>query len=781
MIHIDAASHTRGKSEYVDDMPQPAEMLYAAVFSSHVARGKILALDTKEALALEGVFAVYTADDIPGENQIGPIIADESLLAEDEVHFIGQPVAFVVAKTPELAQKAVKKIILEVSELPPITDPREAFAQGQIIGTPRTFALGDVERAWDKCDLVVEGRCDIGGQEHLYLETQRARAIPLEGNIIRIHSSTQSPYAVQKAAAKILGVQNHKIEVDVKRLGGGFGGKEDQATPWSCMVALAAWHTKKPVELVLPRFDDIKMTGKRHPYSSDFKIGVTKDGKFLAYEVKHYQNSGATADLSTAVLERTLFHSTNSYFIPNVKIFGVCCRTNLPPNTAFRGFGGPQGMFVIESAIAKVAEKLAMSREEIQYKNLLKENDMFPYGQRIQNARIQMTWNEANKTYNLSSIRKRVANYNKRHFETKKGFAVMPICFGISFTSTFLNQASSLVHIYTDGSVSISTGGVEMGQGITTNISNIATKAFGIRENRIKIESTNTTRIANMSASAASSTTDLNGNATLLAVREILDRLRSLVAKELNVSHKEKISIVDEKVLYQGRETGWNWEKLVQTAYLSRIGLSAHAFYATPGIWFDKKKEKGHPFAYQVFGTAIIEVTLDCLRGTYDINSVKIVHDLGRPINELVDRGQIEGGLAQGLGWMTVEDLRFNEKGEYLSNTLATYKVPDVYFMPDNLSVRLLENVDNPRGPYGSKAVGEPPLMYGIGVFFAIHHAMRTFKPKKEFAFKSPITPERVLLELHSELIEEMSGGEIVKEKRPKTQKVSSPEVAENI
>ncbi|MFQ5640764.1 MAG: molybdopterin cofactor-binding domain-containing protein, partial [bacterium] len=331
MKHLDAAAHTRGESQYVDDVPRPAGLLFAAVFSSPSAHAKITALDIEPALAQAGVAAVFTADDIPGENQIGPLIQDETLLAKDEVHYVGEPVALVVAETPEQAQKAVKKIEMRVSELPVITDPREAFAQGQIIGAPRTFALGDVDNAWEQCDVVVEGRCDLGGQEHLYMETQRARAIPLEGKCLRVDSSTQSPYAVQRTVAKILGVPHHKIEVDVKRLGGGFGGKEDQATPWSCLAALAAWHLQKPVELVLSRFDDIKMTGKRHPYSADFKIGVSKDGKILAYEVKHYQNSGAAADLSTAVLERTLFHSSNAYFIPTARIFAACCRTNLPP------------------------------------------------------------------------------------------------------------------------------------------------------------------------------------------------------------------------------------------------------------------------------------------------------------------------------------------------------------------------------------------------------------------------------------------------------------------
>lgn len=365
MQRIDAVYHVRGESEFVDDMPPPAEMLYAAVFASPLAHGKILALDTQVALAVEGVIAVFTAADIPGCNQWGTIIADQPLLTIDRVEYVGQPIAVVVAKTQQIAQTAAKHITIDIQELPAILEPREAFAQGQIIGTSRTFILGNVETSWQQCDLVVEGTCEIGGQEHLYLETQRSRAIPLEGKAMRVYSSTQNPHGTQKTIAQILGLPCHAVEVDVKRLGGGFGGKEEQATPWACMAALAAWHLQKPVELVLSRLDDLKMTGKRHPYSSNFKIGITKEGKILAYEVHHYQNAGAYADLSPAILERTLFHSTNAYFIPNVKIFGASCRTNLPPSTAMRGFGGPQGMFVMESAIAKVAETLAIPREQI--------------------------------------------------------------------------------------------------------------------------------------------------------------------------------------------------------------------------------------------------------------------------------------------------------------------------------------------------------------------------------------------------------------------------------
>ncbi len=756
MKRIDAVYHVRGEAEYVDDLPQPAEMLYAAVFASTVARGKILALNLLPALALDGIVAAFAATDIPGTNQWGSIIPDWPLLATDEVHYVGQPVAVVVGKTKACAQKAAKKIAMQVEELPAIVEPKEAFVRGQIIGVPRTFVLGDVESAWSNCYLIVEGTCEIGSQEHLYLETQRARAIPLEGKTMRVYSATQNPYAAQRTIAQMLGWPHNAIEVDVKRLGGAFGGKEEQATLWASLAALAAWHLQKPVELVLSRLDDLKMTGKRHPYDSDFKIGVTKEGQILAYEVKHYQNAGAYADLSTAVLERTLFHSTNAYFIPNAKIFGASCRTNLPPSTALRGFGGPQAMFVMESAITKVAEKLGVSREEIQRKNLLFAGDVFPYGQQMQTNSVPRTWQKAEQIYHLSKIKQQVEQYNANHFETKKGYALMPICFGISFTKTFLNQASALVHVYTDGSVSVTTGGVEMGQGLSTKIAAIASLTFGIGIQRIKIETTNTTRIANMSPTAASVTTDLNGNATMLASGQILDRLKVVAAKELRVSEPERIAIADEKILYAGEETNLTWAGLLEKAFLYRTNLSAHAFYATPGISFDRVKEKGHPFAYHVCGTAIVEVTLDCLRGIYEIDSVKIVHELGRSVNELVDRGQVEGGLAQGLGWMTVEDLRFSGKGQLLSKNLATYKIPDVYFMPDEIALEFLTE-ENSFGPYGSKAVGEPPLMYGIGVFFAIRQAMRAFQPQRELAFKSPLTPEQVLCQLYPQEFQEMA------------------------
>ncbi|MEM7356337.1 MAG: molybdopterin cofactor-binding domain-containing protein, partial [Acidobacteriota bacterium] len=558
MKHIDAAAHTRGESEYVDDVRPPAGMLHAAVFPSPVAHGAIATLDLEAARAADGVAAVLSAADIPGENQIGTIIRDEALLAEEEVHFAGQPVAVVVAESPEAARRARRAIRIDILEKPAITEPREAYARGQIIDQPQVFELGDVDAAWADCDVVVEGSCDIGGQEHVYLETQRARAVPLEGPNMRVHASTQSPTAIQKTVASVLGVASHCIEVDVKRLGGGFGGKEDQATAWSCLAALAARVTGSPVELVLDRAEDTLMTGKRHPYQSDFKLGLKADGELVAFQAWHYQNSGSAADLSTPVRARTLFHGTNSYYIPHVRMMAVCCRTHLPPNTAFRGFGGPQGMFVIESALAKAADVMGVSRDALQRRNLLREGDEFPYGQRAEAARAERCWDEATQAFDLAATAERVARYNRQEMASKKGYAVMPICFGISFTATHLNQASALVHIYIDGSVSVSTGGVEMGQGLSTNIAAITARSFGIEPRRVKVESTNTTRTANMSASAASAQTLLNGNATLLAVQQITDRLKRHVAGKLETD-PERIEIRDETVFAGGEDSGWTW------------------------------------------------------------------------------------------------------------------------------------------------------------------------------------------------------------------------------
>jgi xanthine dehydrogenase large subunit len=501
MKNIDAKSHLRGESIYLDDIPTQNGTLYAAVYDSPMAHGIIKSLDLKEAQNTEGVVAILTYKDILGENQIGGIILDEPLLAEHHVHFCGMPIALVVAETEEAARFAVKKIKVEIEPLPIITDPREAFEKGELIIPKKAFKLGNTEGVWSQCKHIYEGKTESGGQEHLYIETQGAYAIPTEQGGLKIHSSTQGPTAVQRAVAKVTGLPMHAIEVDVQRLGGGFGGKEDQANPWAALCAVAAQVLKRPVKYALNRMEDMRMTGKRHPYSSDFKIGLDKNLKIIAYEATFYQNAGAAADLSPAVLERTLFHCTNSYFIPNVTATAYSCRTNLPPNTAFRGFGGPQGMFVIESAIAKAAESLGVHPSVIQAKNLLETGDVFPYGQKAV-SEAKRAWKQAVKDFDLAKIQSDIEDFNAKNTQFKKGFAVMPICFGISFTKTLMNQARSLVHIYSDGSVNISTGAVEMGQGVNTKILQVAASIFGIASEHIRMNTTNTFRIANTSPSA---------------------------------------------------------------------------------------------------------------------------------------------------------------------------------------------------------------------------------------------------------------------------------------
>ena len=748
MKNIDSTSHLRGESIYLDDIQTIEGTLYCAVFDSIIAHGKIKKLDVSIAEESEGVIKIFTYKDIKGENQIGGIIPDEPLFAEDIVDFCGMPIALVVAETEEQAKAACKKISCEIDPLPIITDPREAKEKGKLIIPPRTFQIGNIENTWSKCAHIFEGKADSNGQEHLYIETQGAYSVPLENGSIKIYSSTQGPTAVQRTAARVLGLAMHQIEVDVTRLGGGFGGKEDQATTWAIMCALATQHLRKPVKYSLDRMDDMRMTGKRHPYSSDFKIGLDKDLKIIAYEATFYQNAGAAADLSPAVMERTLFHSTNSYFIPNAKCTAYSCKTNLPPNTAFRGFGGPQGMFVIEAAIAKAAETLGISASEIQKRNLLKTGDEFLYGQKAE-SEANVCWEKAETNFELDKLIKETELYNQQNTLYKKGIAMMPICFGISFTKTLMNNARALVHIYSDGSVGISTGAVEMGQGVNTKILQVAAHIFSLGTDKIRINSTNTFRIANTSPSAASATADLNGRATQMACETLLQRLKNVAAEELKTD-ASSIEIKEEKVLVGSVDANMSWKQVVLAAFLKRVNLSEHAHYATPEIHFDATKEKGHPFAYHVYGASIFSVTVDCLRGIYTIDMVKVVHDVGKSMNYLVDKGQCEGGIVQGIGWMTMEEVVYDKNGKLRSNALSTYKVPDIYSVPKILEIEFHESTQKNLAILNSKAVGEPPLMYGIGTYFALRNAVKAFNPKAVVAFDAPMTPEKVLMALYA-------------------------------
>jgi xanthine dehydrogenase large subunit len=754
MQNIDSYTHVRGESVYLDDIPVLSGTLYAVAFDSKIAHGKIKSLDLSVAQKMPGVMRIFTAADIPGENQIGGIIPDEPLLATTHVHFCGMPIALIIAVTEEQARAAYHKIIVDIEPLPIITDAREAHAKGELIISPRKFVLGDVDKAWKDCEHIFEGNTETNGQEHLYIETQGAYSHPLENGGLRIHSSTQGPTAVQRTVATVLGIPMHQVEVDCTRLGGGFGGKEDQATTWAVLCALASFVLKKPVKYSLHRMEDMRMTGKRHPYSSDFRIGFDKNLKILAYEASFFQNAGAAADLSPAVLERTLFHCTNSYYVPNVKATAYSCRTHLPPNTAFRGFGGPQGMFVIEAAIDKVARALNVSPQLIQERNLIRDGDQFPYGQKAE-SEAAACWTAADKQFSFSQQRNAIDKFNSENSSRKKGMACMPICFGISFTKTRMNQGRALVHVYTDGSIAVSTGAVEMGQGVNTKILQVAATIFSVSPSRIKIHSTNTYRIANTSPTAASAAADLNGRATEIACNAILARMRTVAAKELSDDKskqvkEDQISFRNERVFIDEKDSGLAWEDIVMRTYNNRVSLSEHAHYTPATIHFDYETEKGHPFAYHVYGTAMITVEIDCLRGIYEVESVKVVHDFGNSMNSMVDIGQCEGGIVQGIGWMTMEEIVYDKEGRLRSNALSTYKVPDIYSVPKEIDIQFLETSRNNLAVFRSKAVGEPPLMYGIGAYFALRDAVLAYRPDAQIPYDAPMTPEKLLLSLHA-------------------------------
>jgi xanthine dehydrogenase large subunit len=749
MNNIDSVSHTTGRSVYLDDIPVLKNTLHGIVFCSPEAHATVTGLDVSRAQLLPGVERIFTWKDIPGTNEIGGIIADEPLFAAGEVHYQGQPLALIVASDEHTAIQARDLIEFEASAMDVITDPREAFRKSHLLIPSRTFRKGDPSAVWTECDHIFEGTASTGGQEHLYLETQGAYAYPGENGSVKIHSSTQGPTLVQKIAARVLGISMNHIEVDVTRLGGAFGGKEDQATATAVMAALASYLLHRPVKITLSRTDDIRMTGKRHPYSSDYRIGLTKDYKIKAYSAVMFQNGGAAADLSPAIMERTLFHSTNAYNIPNSEVTVHSCRTNLPPNTAFRGFGAPQGMFLIEAAIARAADELGVPAHVIQKANLLRENDEFQYGQIAAGVNISRCYEELYKKFDIAGIEKEISDFNNSNTSFRRGMALMPICFGLSFTNTSMNQARALVHIYQDGSIGISTGAVEMGQGVNTKLAQVAARVFSVDIRRVKMESTNTARVANTSPTAASSGADLNGNALLVACTELLERLKVTASLIHNCSNGE-IEIRDERVVKNGTVTETTWEKLVQKAFLMRVSLTGNGHYSTPHIFFDKSTEKGHPFAYHIYGTAAVTVTLDCLRGTYKIDDVLIIHDFGNSLNPVIDKGQVDGGVMQGIGWMTMEEVAFDDTGRLLSGSLSTYKIPDIYSAPGRIVCHALETSGPDLAIFRSKAVGEPPFMYGIGAYFALRNAIKAFRPGIKTDFDAPMTPEKVLMRLYN-------------------------------
>lgn len=738
----ESALNVRGQTQYIDDLPEPAGCLQAAVRLSDSAHGRIVAIKTDKALALDPSVQVITAKDVPGVNQIGFNKPDEPLLPEYEWEYWGQPVALVLAKNRETARAAAKLIEIEGEELPVVTDPREAARNSDFILPSRTIQCGDTEEAFKHCTYVIEGRVESGGQEHVYLETQGAMAEVREGGKVFVISSTQGPSGVQRAIAQSLGLPMNMVEVEARRLGGAFGGKEDQAATWASLAALGAWVSKKPVKLYLNRHEDMRATGKRHPYSSDFKIGAAQDGTILAFEADYYQNSGSTCDLSPAILARTVLHATGAYKVPNVRVTGYMCKTNLPSFTAFRGFGAPQAFFVIESALDALSQASGIPVAEIQKKNLYREGDSTYFGMELERVRTHEAFDRLLEKTQWHNLQSEISEFNRKSRTVKKGAAIIPVCFGISFTKLPMNQAGALVHVYIDGSVLVSTGAIEMGQQVSRKIATVVSETLGVPLENIRVERTTTLTVANTVPTAASTGADLNGMAARIACLEIKKRLAGK-AGELLGANPDAIRFENGMIFKNGKKTELSWKDLIVKANEARIDLSAHGFYATPGLFYDMKAERGKPFAYHVYGAAAVVATIDTIRGTYDLESVSIVHDIGHSLDISVDRGQIEGALAQGLGWSLLEDLRFGPDGKPMSDTLSTYKVPDISFMPRSMDIEFLPEIENPTTPFNSKAVGEPPLQYGIAGYFAILNALRAANPEGKTFYSIPLTPEK--------------------------------------
>lgn len=755
-----AIRHVTGTSVFVGDMPVDGRLLYGRVFYSPVAHGRITRLDISDALSAKGVRAVLTACDIPGKNQMGPIIHDEPCLAEEEVIFTGQAIALIAAETAEDAREAAGLIRLEIDPLPAITDLTAAMRNGEMIAPERKIVRGNIDEALRNAPHVLSGSLTTGAQEHWYLETQAALAIPGEGREMTIHASSQNPSETQAIVAEVLGLAKNEVEVEVRRLGGGFGGKETQGNHVAAWAALLAHATRCPVRIQLFRDDDQIMTGKRHRFYSEYEIGFDQEGLIMAYRVVLNSDAGAATDLSRAILERAMLHAENAYYLPVVSVTGRAWKTNLPSNTAFRGFGGPQGMAVIENAIDQVARFLDKDPMEVRYLNFYREEEhnITPYGQKVDQNHLFLFQDRLTVSSNYEQRRVQVNEYNACHGFTRKGLAMTPVKFGISFTTAFLNQAGALVNIYTDGTVLVNHGGTEMGQGLHEKIRIIASAELGIDISRVAVNATNTSKVPNTSPTAASSGSDLNGMAVKNAIDILKARLAPLVCQML----KEKIpqQPVGENTIVFGDNQVWSvtepsvkipFNLLCSQAHINRISLSAAGFYRTPGLWFDRDAGHGKPFYYFAYGMAVSEVMVDLLTGQFRLLQSDILHDVGDSLNPAIDLGQIAGGFIQGLGWCTMEEIRWDAEGKLLTHSPDTYKIPGIGDIPPVFRISMADNIPNQGTIRKSKAVGEPPFMLALSVWLAIKDAVSSAGAHKvEPCLNIPATGEEILMAIES-------------------------------
>jgi len=748
--HESAIKHVTGEALYINDISID-RLLNGHIVGSPYACAKIKSFNIEKALEFQGVKAILSYKDIPGDNEMGPVFQDEPCLVEDKVDFIGQAIFLIAAESKEIAREAEKLIEIEYEPLKAIIDLKTAIHKNNRLHPPRKIECGNIKNGFKLSDHILEGELTTGGQEHWYLETQSCLAIPGEGKEIKILSSTQHPSETQAIVAEVLGILKNDVEVEVKRMGGAFGGKETQANHYAGWSALLANATGQPVKIHLTRDEDQITTGKRHEALSKYKVGFSSNGKLTAFDVDLNLDAGSSSDLTMAILERAMFHIDNAYFVPNVRIIGNTWKTNKPSNTAFRGFGGPQGMAVIENIIDRIARFIGKDSLEIRNLNFYKSDseNITPYSQKVENNRTPLLYDQLVKSSEYFKRREEINRFNKENEFYKKGLSLTPVKFGISFTTSFLNQAGALVNIYKDGSVQVNHGGTEMGQGLHTKILQIASSELGISPEFIKVTATNTSKVPNTSATAASSGSDLNGMAVKNAITKIKNRLAEVALNIWNINKEitREIKFENNEVYITSQpELYISFTKLINKAYLERTSLSATGFYKTPGIYFDKEKGKGTPFHYFAFGMAVSEVLIDTLTGYVKLLRTDVLHDVGKSINEGLDRGQIEGGFVQGLGWVTTEDLKYDDKGNLLNHSPDTYKIPTIRDIPKDFRVDILKNVPNPNTIKQSKAVGEPPFMLALSVWLAIKDAVSAVGNHKfEPELGLPATNEVVL------------------------------------
>jgi xanthine dehydrogenase large subunit len=774
--HDSAPGHVTGRALFIDDLPPMAGELHVGFVGSPVAAGALKGVAASAARELPGVVGVYTAQDVPAHNHFGLLAVDEPFLAEKELLYINQPVAVVAGETREALAAALAAIKLEVTEHTPILTIEDAIAQNRFLGVERRIARGDVDAELATAPHRLRGTFTVGGQEQFYLESQAAIAYPGEQGQMVVHSSTQNPTEIQAVVAEMLGIGHHEVVCICKRMGGGFGGKETQASIPAMMAALVARHTSRPARVVYDKDTDMRATGKRHPYLTHWEVGFDDAGVLRALRFEFFSNAGSTTDLSPSIMERTLLHADNAYYIPAAEFIGRCCFTNLPSNTAFRGFGGPQGMAAVENVIESIAQHLGVDAYDVRLRNLYgsapparagsvsarsespdaseDRRDTTPYGQILTKNHLP----EILPTLAASSDYRRRREQINAHNESAcglaplRGLALTAMKFGISFTTKFLNQGNALVNVYLDGTVQVSTGGTEMGQGLNTKIRQLVADEFGLDPDRVRLMPTSTEKNNNTSATAASASTDLNGAAAVNACKQIMRRLKKFAAERLadpaeGLTPSPRHVRFADNAAYDARrpDVCLAFGPLCAEARRARVDLGARGFFATPGIDFNKETGRGTPFFYYTQGAAVCEVEIDRFTGDLTVPRADLLIDIGRSINPGVDRGQIIGGFIQGLGWVTAECLVYNDKGALLSYSPTTYKIPAITDVPTDFRVATFDNNDNTQNIRRSKAVGEPPLMLAIAAWAAVKNALSYVSPDAASSLTLPATGEEIL------------------------------------